>query len=160
MKESMKQTFSRRLKFTIASLLTLCAIGFTLVPTHGYAIGDASREEACASIGASNCQSNGGSSIGKIMKTVTNVFSVVVGFIAVIMIIIGGMKYVTSGGDASKVASAKNTLIYAIVGLVIVALAQFIAQFTLKTATTADLPTAQTITIDCKKDKKACSQAR
>ena len=45
------------------------------------------------------------------------------------MIIISGFKYVTAGGDSAKVGSAKNTLIYALVGLVIAALAQFIVHF-------------------------------
>jgi hypothetical protein len=51
------------------------------------------------------------------------------------MIILGGLKYITSGGDAQKVASAKSALIYAIVGLVIVALAQAIVRFVLGKAT-------------------------
>lgn len=58
-----------------------------------------------------------------------NIFSVIVGIVAVIMVIIGGFKYITSGGDAGRVSSAKNTVIYAVVGLIIVALAQFIVQF-------------------------------
>jgi hypothetical protein len=60
-----------------------------------------------------------------------NIFSVVVGVIAVIMIIIGGVKYITSGGDASNVTGAKNTILYAIIGLVVVALSQVIVQFVL-----------------------------
>ena len=50
---------------------------------------------------------------------------------AVIMIIWGGFRYVTSGGDSNKVSSAKNTIIYAVIGLIIVALAQFIVKFVL-----------------------------
>jgi len=51
------------------------------------------------------------------------------GIIAVIVIIISGFKYVASGGDSGAVASAKNTLLYAIVGLVVVILAFTITQF-------------------------------
>ena len=64
---------------------------------------------------------------------VVNIFSIIVGIIAVIMIIYGGFKYITSGGDSGNVSGAKNTLIYAIVGLIIVALAQFIVRFVLNT---------------------------
>jgi hypothetical protein len=53
------------------------------------------------------------------------------------MIIIGGLKYITSGGESSNVSGAKNTIIYAIVGLIVVALAQFIVHFVL--ANTANL---------------------
>lgn len=70
-------------------------------------------------------------SLNNIIKLVINLFSVIVGIVSVIMIIIGGLKYITSGGEASNISGAKNTIIYAIVGLVIVALAQFIVHFVL-----------------------------
>lgn len=66
-----------------------------------------------------------------IVTTIVNIFSVIVGIVAVIMIIWGGFKYITSGGDSGNITSAKNTIIYAIIGLVIVALAQFLVQFVL-----------------------------
>ena len=48
------------------------------------------------------------------------------------MIIVSAFKYITSGGDSNKVASAKSSLIYAIIGLVIVGLAQFIVNFVIE----------------------------
>ena len=69
-----------------------------------------------------------------IVQTVINVLSWIIGVIAVIMIIIGGLKYITSGGDSGNVSGAKNTILYAIIGLVIVALAQVIVRFVLDTA--------------------------
>jgi hypothetical protein len=51
------------------------------------------------------------------------------------MIIIGGFQYITSSGDSGKVGTAKNTILYAIIGLVIVALAQFIVRFVLSRVT-------------------------
>lgn len=75
------------------------------------------------------------SGLSALAKQVVNVFSIIVGVVAVIMIIYGGFKYITSGGDSGNVSGAKNTLIYAIVGLIIVALAQFIVRFVLTTAT-------------------------
>jgi cytochrome bd-type quinol oxidase subunit 2 len=71
-----------------------------------------------------------------LLKKIINIFSVIVGVIAVIMIIIGGLKYITSGGESSNVSGAKNTIIYAIVGLIIVALAQFIVHFVLSNTAT------------------------
>jgi len=65
------------------------------------------------------------------IQLIVNLFSVIVGIVAVIMIIIGGLKYIISSGDASNITSAKNTILYAIIGLVIVALAQFIVRFVL-----------------------------
>ena len=75
--------------------------------------------------------------INTIIKIVVNTFSVVVGIIAVIMIIVGGLKYITSGGDSGNVTGAKNTILYAVVGLVVVALAQFVVRFVLAKATNA-----------------------
>ena len=65
----------------------------------------------------------------EIIQLVINIFSIVVGVVSVIMIIIGGLKYITSGGDSGNVTGAKNTILYAVIGLVVVALAQFISRF-------------------------------
>lgn len=70
-----------------------------------------------------------------VIRLVIRILSLIAGVAAVIMIVIGGLKYITSGGDSSKVASAKTSILYAIVGLIIVALAQFIVRFVLKNAT-------------------------
>jgi hypothetical protein len=79
--------------------------------------------------------SNGATKINTLIATVINIFSLVVGIVAVIMIIIGGLKYITSGGDSGNVTGAKNTILYAVIGLVVVALAQFIVKFVLGKAT-------------------------
>ncbi len=75
--------------------------------------------------------------VNQIIVTVINIFSLVVGVISVIMIIIGGLKYITSGGDSGNVTSAKNTILYAIIGLVVVALAQIIVRFVIERVTNA-----------------------
>lgn len=63
------------------------------------------------------------------VQLVVNILSWIVGIAAVIMIIIGGFKYVTSSGDTGNVTSAKNTILFAVIGLVIVVLAQVIVNF-------------------------------
>jgi hypothetical protein len=73
------------------------------------------------------------SSINSIAKEVVKIFSIVVGAASIFMIIYGGFRYITSGGASDKVGNAKNTLIYAIIGLIIVALAQLIVHFVLAT---------------------------
>lgn len=73
--------------------------------------------------------------INNLVKTVVNLLSAVVGIVAVIMIIVGGFRYVTSGGNDTSVTSAKNTILYAIIGLIVVALAQIIVRFTLSKLT-------------------------
>lgn len=72
-----------------------------------------------------------GTTISDTIATLLTILSWIVGALAVIMIIIGGFRYVTSGGKQESVSSAKTTIIYAVVGLVIVALAQIIVHFVL-----------------------------
>lgn len=76
------------------------------------------------------------SKIKDLLADIVNIFSAIVGVVAVIMIIVGGLRYITSGGDSGKVGTAKNTLIYAIIGLVVVALAQVIVHFVISKAVT------------------------
>ena len=62
-------------------------------------------------------------------RQITNTILYIVGIIAVIMLIIGGIKYVLSGGDSKKVTDAKNTVLYAIIGLVIAVFSYAIVNF-------------------------------
>ncbi len=83
------------------------------------------RELICAS-------SAGGES--KLINTVSNVLMAIygiVGVLAVVMIVVGGVKYMTSQGDPGKIQSAKNTIMYSIIGLVIVLAAFAITNFIL-----------------------------
>jgi hypothetical protein len=66
-----------------------------------------------------------------IITRVARIFGLITGVISVFMIVIAGTRYVNSGGDPSKTASAKNTIIYALVGVVVAGLAGGIAQFVL-----------------------------
>jgi hypothetical protein len=82
-----------------------------------------------------NAGTDATSRINKIVHTIVNLLSAVVGIVAVIMIIVGGFRYITSGGNDTSVTSAKNTILYAIIGLVVVALAQILVRFTLSKLT-------------------------
>lgn len=64
-----------------------------------------------------------------VFKTVTNVLLFIIGAISVIMLIIGGIRYVVSGGDSGAVTSAKNTILYAVVGIVVAILAYALVNF-------------------------------
>jgi hypothetical protein len=84
---------------------------------------------------SASCSSNGESvtdKVNRILKRVVNFLSAIIGVVAVIMIIFGGFRYITSGGSDNTVTSAKNTILYAIIGLVIVALAQLLVRFVVK----------------------------
>ena len=83
----------------------------------------------CNSGGITSAEAN--AKINKIIHEIINIFSVVVGVVSIIMIIIGGLKYITSGGDSTNVTGAKNTILYAVIGLVVVSLAQVMVRFVL-----------------------------
>jgi len=92
--------------------------------------------QVCQGIGTasgtgSGCDTTAPTSINSTITTIVNILSVIVGIAAVIMIVVAGFRFVVSGGDSAAVASAKNGLIYVIVGLVVVALAQIIVHFVL-----------------------------
>jgi hypothetical protein len=106
--------------------LSFIAVAVLAPAPHSYAA-DA-KGQVCSSIGG--C-AGGGADVSHVLRTVIDLLSVIGGAIAIIMIIIGGIKYVTSSGDANAVSSAKNTVIYAIVGLIIIAIAQTIVRFVL-----------------------------
>ncbi len=62
-------------------------------------------------------------------RTITNVMLFVIGAVSVIMLIIGGLRYVVSGGDSTAVQNAKNTILYAIVGVIVAILAYAAVSF-------------------------------
>lgn len=64
-----------------------------------------------------------------VFQTITNVLLFLIGAISVIMLIIGGIRYVVSGGDSTAVQNAKNTILYAIVGIVVAILAYAVVNF-------------------------------
>jgi hypothetical protein len=87
---------------------------------------------------SANCglnQASGGGANGitleDVIGTIVNILSYVVGAVSIIMVVVSGFKYVTSNGDSNRVSSAKTTLVYALVGLAIAALAQFLVHFVL-----------------------------
>lgn len=118
----------------VASTVSVsAATGCNNTISNGIANGVNQATNASSSNGGVDCDPNAvsGGSIGKAAQSLVNVFSIIVGVVAIVMIIYGGFRYITSGGDSGRVGNAKNSLIYAIVGLVIVALAQLIVHFVL-----------------------------
>ncbi len=59
-----------------------------------------------------------------IITKIADIFALITGIAAIIMIIIGGFEYVRSSGDSSKISKAKNTVLFAVIGLVVVAVAR------------------------------------
>ena len=73
--------------------------------------------------------------IGTTIGEVVNIFLYFVGAVAVIVVIWGGFQYITSSGDSQKATTAKNTIMYAVIGLVVAIFAYAIVNFVLVTST-------------------------
>jgi predicted permease len=125
----------------VASAALMVAVPAAVpVAVHAQGAGCNSNITQNIAIGASKSSGNnidctgtnvGGDSLANLASKIVNLFSIIVGAVAIIMIIYGGFRYITSGGESGRVGNAKNTLIYAIIGLIIVALAQLIVHFVL-----------------------------
>ena len=92
-------------------------------------------------VGANGC-TGAQNSINVLFTNILNILSWIVGTIAVILIVVAGFRYIISGGESGGTAAAKNSILYAIIGLVIVAFAQIIVQFVLHKSTTTTVTNA------------------
>ena len=113
---------------TVAAL-TVAAASTTSVYAEGNkkTAGQAGQE---ASGGLDKVNPGAETDLNGLIATIINMVGVI-GIIAVIMIIIGGVNYTMSQGDSTKVQKAKNTILYGIIGLVVVLLAFAIVNFVL-----------------------------
>ena len=115
----------RLLTITLALVATVGAGVFGLV-AHANAIGTIT-DGANSARGAQQPVDLFGTS--GVFSEISSVLLFIVGAIAVIMIVIGGLRYVVSGGDATQVQAARNTILYALVGIIIAILAYAAVNF-------------------------------
>lgn len=87
-------------------------------------------EEIQRGVNASGGNDDGGN-LGGRFEDIVNLMLYVLGAIAVIMIVIGGIRYATSNGDSGSIKSAKDTILYAVIGLIVAILAYSIVNFVL-----------------------------
>jgi hypothetical protein len=124
-----------KLKLTIISLFALAG-ALTFAPQVALAAcGAGSSAADCLQQGvddAGGSSQTNKASLPDRAVTITNVLLFILGAIAIIMIIIGGIRYVVSAGDSSAITGAKNTILYAVIGLVVAILAYAIVNFVIK----------------------------
>lgn len=109
----------------------LVSVGFGVL-LSSQAAANTTLSDACGAGGVSSsaiCQSRSENIGGSFGANIVNTMLFVLGIIAVIMIIFGGFKYMTANGDSSKISSAKNTILYSVVGLVVAIMAWGIVAF-------------------------------
>ena len=117
------------LKRTIITLTLIMGIGVATLPVSPvYAV---NVFESCDSSDSDSkvCAAAKEDSAFSMVQTVINTMLIVLGSVAVIMIVIGGIRYTLSGGDSTGVSNAKNTIIYAVVGLIVAIMAYAIVNF-------------------------------
>ena len=128
----MLQVIKRKF-LVIATSLTIVVVGGLALAPMVYAAPSDAATQACAGVtaaaGGSCTSDSSGSDINKLVNTIINLLSWIIGVLAVIILIFGGFKFVISAGDSGRITSARSTIIYALVGLVVVALAQTIVKF-------------------------------
>jgi len=116
--------------FLIAAFITVFGgMGVASLMTHPAAAVDCADAKSCLSQGATVGGDTSSADMGTIIKNIVNTLLFVLGAIAVVMIIIGGIKYTTSNGDTGAVTSAKNTIMYAVIGVIVAILAYAIVNF-------------------------------
>lgn len=129
----MKQFITKSLKGLLIVPAFALILGFAAVPLAqpvGASIVDEGIDGG-ASAAKSDDQGADLFGDGGIFRTITNVLLFLIGAIAVIMLIIGGIRYTISGGDSTAVTSAKNTILYAVVGIIVALLAYAVVNFVL-----------------------------
>lgn len=65
------------------------------------------------------------------IQNIVNILLFIIGAIAVIMIVVGGLRYVLSDGDSARIKSAKDTILYSVIGVIVALLAYAIVNFVL-----------------------------
>ncbi len=120
---------------TVISLLCLAA------PVSVQALFENAKEDACKGVQLSNTTPTGScvagskeaeTKLNSTLATAINLFSLFIAVVAVITIMIGGLRYITANGDAGNLTNARNTILYALIGLIIAAFAQIIVKFVLQ----------------------------
>lgn len=118
-------------KIKLSIIAAFAVLGIGLVATPAYAACTNAKDCVTSGLNAAGGTSSK-TDVGALIKTVVNVLLFILGAIAVIMIVIGGIKYTVSNGDSSAVTSAKNTILYAVVGLIVAMMAYAIVNFVIK----------------------------
>ena len=138
----MKGSYMKRIKQMLSATLVVPAlvlgVGLFALPAHaafdkGLSDGAGSAQGKDQQGDAASLFGDGGQ--GGIFRTITNVLLFLIGAISVIMLIVGGIRYVVSGGDSTAVQNAKNTILYAIVGVVVAILAFAVVNFVIESFT-------------------------
>ena len=115
--------------FQAISIIAL-VVGIDIVVSPTTFAADCTSAATCIGTGANTAGGSGqNGDLGGLIKTVVNTLLYVLGAAAVLMIVIGGIRYVTSQGDAAHIKAAKDTILYSVIGLIVAILAYALVNF-------------------------------
>jgi hypothetical protein len=117
------------LKISLVALLALVGT-IALIPQHSAIAAPVTDiRDGVNSVGGTD--SGNDITLGARIKTIVNILLFVLGAVAVVMIVIGGVRYTTSNGEASQVKGAKDTILYSVIGLIVAIMSYAIVNFIL-----------------------------
>ena len=123
----------KKVKVLLAGLLMVPTVALTVAPSVSAQYNLSGGTTAAKADGMKDEVGDANS----LVKNIVNIILWVVGIMSVIMMVWGGIKYTTSAGDSNKVSSAKNTIIYAVIGLIVSIMAYAIVNFVINQIGTA-----------------------
>ncbi len=121
----------KRIKTLVAAFFVAVVGTFALVPASSTFALDPLGNICSSNPDSEVCKSKDDNA-NELIGTIVNTLLFVIGALSTIMIIVGGIFYVISNGDSGKIARAKNTITYAVVGLVVAFVAFAIINWIIK----------------------------
>lgn len=135
----MKIKLSRTIQMLMALPIAALIIGAVVTPAYAdlSLSGGSQAAQGTDQQGTASCLfgTESGCSGDGLFKKITNVLLFIIGAVSVIMLVIGGIRYTISSGDQNQVTAAKNTILYAIVGIIVALLAYAVVNFVITSFT-------------------------
>jgi hypothetical protein len=124
------------IKALIVSIYSVFAISIVAIGISsaapiigGICNGDTDASSVCTDTNSAPDGGNPISGTNSIFLKTTDIIAYTAGIVAVIVIIVGGFQYVTSGGDSNKAASARSTILGAVIGLFVIVIGKVLINF-------------------------------
>jgi hypothetical protein len=126
----------KKIRYMILTMGVVLGFGLATVPCMvGAVVAKSALDSACTGDASTTpiCQDRATDNVPTFVKTLVNTLLYILGAVSIIVIILSGIFYAVSGGDSSQITRAKNTLLYAVVGLVVAILSYAIVNFVITT---------------------------
>jgi len=124
----MKRTIINAMLLPILMLLPAVTLA---MPAYAACGNSTAAQQVSTGIDETSGASCDDSQVNGTIRTAVTILSLAIGATSIIVIMISAFKYIVSGGEQNKVANAKSSLIYAMIGLAVAAMAEFLVHFVL-----------------------------